>query len=106
LVLVLRSPRGRTTLVARSIVVTRSIIVAGSIVIAGSIVVTRARFAALLPWSHIALSRGSTLLPGLHVTVVGKAITATGTGFNATGLVFARSTTRQFVHQLLSEMSV
>jgi hypothetical protein len=39
------------------------------------------------------------LLPGLHITVVGT--TATGTGFNATGLVFARRTTRQFVHQLL-----
>jgi hypothetical protein len=65
------------------------------VVVAGTVVA-----ASLLPGSHIALGRRSTLLPGLRIAVV-RVAALFGTGFNATGLVLATCATRQFVHELL-----
>jgi hypothetical protein len=99
-VAVLCSPRGRATLAATSIVVARAIVATRLVVVAGTVVA-----ASLLPGSHIALGRRSTLLPGLRIAVV-RVAALFGTGFNATGLVLATCATRQFVHELLEIMLV
>jgi hypothetical protein len=101
-VAVLSSPRSRATLAATSIVVARAIVATGSaVVVPGTVVAT-----SLLPGSHIALGRRSTLLPGLRIAVV-RVAALFGTGFDATGLVFAAtSATRQFVHELLEIMLI
>jgi hypothetical protein len=70
------------------------------VVVAGTVVA-----ASLLPGSHIALGRRSTLLPGLRIAVV-RVAALFGTGFNATGFVLATRATRQFVHELLEIMLV
>ena len=98
--LVLHSPRGGTTLAARSVVIPVSVIATGPIVVTTG-------FTTLLPGSHITLGRWrSTLLPGLGITFVRIATPALGASFNTARLVFTRSTTRQLVHKLLSRMLV
>jgi hypothetical protein len=73
-------------------VVTRSIVVAATV----------AR-ATLLPGSHIARRRRA--LPRLHIAVI---VTLVGTSLNTARrlAVWPRATTRQFLHELLNDISV